>query len=115
MRKTSIDKLGDSFTSHILESVLPGSLYMGGLGFKKPGERSHSNDGADGADAHVHDDCEAFMVLQGKGEFEVNGEMIPIHAGDVVVAEPGEDHHIISSHDDPLVSIWLHASESQKA
>jgi hypothetical protein len=30
-------------------------------------------------------------------------------AGDVVICEPGEDHHLVSDLKDPCVNIYLHA------
>lgn len=95
---------------HVLQSVLPGAhIYSGGLAFSKPGERSHTNDGPEGRDYHVHQDEELFLIVQGQGTIELNGEFTPVAAGDIIVIEPGEDHHLISSTDDPIVTLWCHA------
>ncbi|MBM4144279.1 MAG: cupin domain-containing protein, partial [Lentisphaerae bacterium] len=96
---------------HVFSGVLPGAyLCMGGMGFKRPGERTHTNDGPGGRDLHAHDDDrEAFVILQGKARMEVDGKMHPLAAGDIVVIEPGEDHHLISDAQDPCVNLWLHA------
>ncbi|TVY10537.1 cupin domain-containing protein [Paenibacillus cremeus] len=112
MRKYRLQdlQLQPSAEGHMFQSVLPGAyLYSGGLAFCKPGERSHTNDGPEGRDYHVHTDCEAFFILQGHGFMELNGEMHPVQAGDVVVVEPGEDHHLHSSQEDPVVTLWCHA------
>ncbi|MCD4825362.1 MAG: cupin domain-containing protein [Phycisphaerae bacterium] len=55
------------------------------------------------------DDCEAFVILQGKAEMELNGKQYPLTTGDIFVVEPGEDHHLISDENDPCVNLWLHA------
>jgi mannose-6-phosphate isomerase-like protein (cupin superfamily) len=100
---------------HILSGIIPGAyLTRGGLNFKAPGHRSHDMDcecpACDGAGRHVHeDDHEVFIILQGKACIEVNGESHPLAVGDVVVCEPGEDHHLISDDEDPCVNIYLHA------
>ncbi|MCZ8514204.1 cupin domain-containing protein [Paenibacillus filicis] len=111
MRRYRFKDLQDVSEGHILQSVLDGEfLSSGGLAFSKPGDRSHTNDGPDGRDYHVHkDDCEAFFILQGKGMMELNGEMHPVQTGDILIIEPMEDHHLISSEEDPVVTLWCHA------
>ncbi|TVY07174.1 cupin domain-containing protein [Paenibacillus cremeus] len=96
---------------HILAGIMPGEyLAYGGLVFEKAGFRAHTNDGPGGTDYHVHEDCEAFVILQGKGFVEINKTQFhPTIAGDVIIIEPGEDHHLTSSEEDPLVVIWCHA------
>ncbi|MCC3374539.1 cupin domain-containing protein [Cohnella sp. REN36] len=110
MIRTRISELPDGRTGHFLGGLLPGSyLGSGGLAFAKPGERSHTNDGPGGRDYHVHGDREAFVILQGKGAMEVNGELHDVATGDIVIVEPGEDHHLHSSQEDPIVALWCHA------
>jgi mannose-6-phosphate isomerase-like protein (cupin superfamily) len=111
MKKFRISQLSDTTTGHFLRDVLPGRyLCMGGMGYKKPGQRSHSHDGPGGSDRHVHeDDHEVFVILQGKGWMEIDGEKHPVVTGDICVVEPGEDHHLISATGDPIVNLWLHA------
>ena len=71
MQRLRVKDLQDIADGHILKDVLPGKyLYRGGLAFEGPGARSHTNDGPDGRDFHVHEDCEAFVILQGKGTIE---------------------------------------------
>ena len=89
---------------------MPGAhLCAGGMGFKKPGQRMHAFEGPGGSDCHVHDDHEGFAILQGKAEMEVNGRRYPLVTGDIVIIEPGEDHHLISDVRDPCVNLWFHA------
>lgn len=111
MKRYRLTELPDNRDGHFLKGIIGGRfLCMGGMGFKKPGVRTHSNDGPGGTDRHVHDDdCEVFVILQGKARMELNGEMHPMTTGDVIVVEPGEDHHLISDDDDPCVNLWLHA------
>ena len=110
MKIYRLTELPDTREGHFLEGIVPGAyLYQGGLGFKQPGQRTHSHDGPGGSDRHVHDDCEVFVILQGKAQMEINGERHPLCCGDVCVVEPGEDHHLIADEDDPCVNLWLHA------
>ncbi len=117
MKRYRLQDLSDIREGHIFREVLPGDfLALGGLGFKKPGQRTHTNDGPGGTDCHVHaDDREAFVILQGKAVMEVDGIRHPLVPGDIVVIEPGEDHHLISDTDDPCVNLWLHAGPHRHA
>jgi quercetin dioxygenase-like cupin family protein len=73
---------------------------QGGFHPFQPGEVAHPEP------VHIHDVPEVFIVLQGKGILPIDGTDHPIQAGDVIVVEPGEDHHTRSSTDDPLVVAW---------
>jgi len=105
---------------HVLSGLIDGEyLSRGGLGFKAPGHRSHdvgcNCKSCDGEGRHVHaDDQEVFIILQGKARMEVDGESHALKAGDVVICDPGEDHHLISDVDDPCVNIYLHASDTPR-
>ncbi len=104
MKRYRLKDLSDVRSGHFLQKVMPGRyLYNCGVGFKKPGEKSHPE-----AESR-HDDHEAFVILQGKGEIEINGKRQPVTTGDVIVVEPGEDHHLIGDVQDPCVNMWLHA------
>jgi len=90
---------------HILKQVLAGSkLYKGGVSFHSPGHVSHDDERP-----HIETDQEAFVLLQGSGWIEIDGVRESASAGDVILIEPEEDHHLISSEDDPFVILWLHA------
>lgn len=92
----------------LFEGILPGEkLYAGGLSFAEPGEISHANDNPEGT--HVHEDCELFMIVQGKARVSADGEEETLKTGDIVLIEPGEDHHVISDKDEPPVILWCHA------
>lgn len=109
MKMYRLSDLKDISDGHILKDIIPGEfISVGGLAFEKPGNRSHTNDGPEGKDYHVHKDCEVFIIIQGKGSIEINKTLYPIKTGDIIVAEPGEDHHIISGTEDPIVTLWCH-------
>ena len=110
MKRYRLTDLPDVSEGHFLSGIVPGEfLREGGLSFKSPGQRTHTGDGPDGSDRHTHDDCEVFVTLQGRGRMEVDGISHPVTTGDVIVIEPGEDHHLIADADDPCVNLWLHA------
>ncbi|MHB0859431.1 MAG: cupin domain-containing protein [Anaerolineae bacterium] len=111
MIKRRLSDLPDVREGHFLSGLIPGRyLCQGALSYKPPGFRTHTHDGPDGSDRHVHlDDYEVFVLLQGKACMELNGEMHPLVTGDVFVVEPGENHHLIADMEDPCVNLWLHA------
>jgi len=82
------DLLGDRTIDH------------GGVYVFEPGEIAHPEA------RHVHDTAEIFIFVQGQGVIPIDGTEYPVETGDVVVVEAGEDHHLRSSEDDPLVSVW---------
>ena len=50
--------------------------------------------------------------MQGRGQIEIDGKLEPIQAGDVLVIEPGEEHHIIGDPQYPIVNCWFHATDA---
>jgi mannose-6-phosphate isomerase-like protein (cupin superfamily) len=72
----------------------------GGVYCFEPGETAHPEP------RHVHDVAEVFIFLQGCGVLPVDGVEYPVKTGDVIIVEPGEDHHTRSSEEDPLVAAW---------
>lgn len=107
MKKLTLKELNPA-SGHIFEGVLPGEkLYAGGLSFSQPGEVSHADDNPEGT--HTHDDCELFMVVQGKAVIQADDKKESLKTGDIVLVEPGEDHHVISDQEDPAVILWCHA------
>jgi mannose-6-phosphate isomerase-like protein (cupin superfamily) len=107
MRRYRLAELGDAAPgSHFLADVVEGArLYHGGLSFHPPGMVTH-----DAERPHVEVDQEVFCLLQGEGWIEIDGHREAVRAGDVLVIEPGEDHHLISSEHNPLINLWLHAN-----
>lgn len=43
---------------------------------------------------HNHNGFEFYIFLKGKAELEVEGKIIPVLGGDVLLVEPGENHKI---------------------
>lgn len=105
MKQYRLNQLPDVRDGHFLQGVIPGRyLYQGAMSYKKPNMRTHDAEGQ-----HIHEDCEVFVILQGKAVMEVDGARYPLTTGDVLVVEPGEDHHLISDAEDPCINLWLHA------
>ncbi len=109
MRKLRLAELGGTAES-VLATVTPGHRVAdGGVATLRPGERSHPEA------RHVHPTSESFLILEGRGTVEIDGVPTPIEAGDVLVVEPGEDHHLIGAltrAEPPLVTAWLHLAGS---
>ena len=109
MKMMRLKDLPDNREGHFLKDVVPGKFICGGtLGYKRPGQRTHSFDGPGGRDYHVHDDHEVFIIVQGKAVMELGGKEYPLTVGDVFIVEPGEDHHLVADADDPCINLWLH-------
>lgn len=97
-----------SLEPHILAAFVDGKrIYKGGVSYHKPGHISH-----DAERPHAEVEQEAFILLQGEGWIEIDGLREPARAGDIIVIEPGEDHHLISSEHCPFVNLWLHANDA---
>ncbi len=106
MRKLSIAELEAHHRGPTFTSVLPGHVVQKG-GFRvyaEPDFRTHDEPGR-----HVHTVPEIFVIVQGNGAIEVDGEEVEkFRAGEAVLFEPGEDHHLISRGDEPLIFVWMH-------
>ncbi|MCE7987370.1 MAG: cupin domain-containing protein [Caldilinea sp. CFX5] len=50
----------------------------------------------DGEARHYHPYREYYVVLEGSAELEVEGTLVPLCAGMVVMVEPGERHQVLS-------------------
>ncbi len=51
---------------------------------------------------HAHSQMEFMFIPEGRGEMEINGARLPLGAGDVAVAMPGEVHRISSERGSPM-------------
>ncbi|GAA5187879.1 hypothetical protein GCM10023322_37210 [Rugosimonospora acidiphila] len=103
MRKLSLDDLSRGKDGPVLSDAVPGHvLERGGVSTYLAGQRTHPEG------RHVHDVPEVFTILQGSGLIEIDGEQTPFQTGDLFVVDPGEDHHLLSTGELPLVSMWLH-------
>ena len=57
---------------------------------------------------HIHTgDSEIYYVYSGKGEYNDNGTIVPIEAGDVTFCPPGTGHGVMCVGDEPLELIAL--------
>lgn len=45
---------------------------------------------------HHHPYYEYYVVLEGQAELEVDGKVVKMEAGQVIMVEPGENHKVIS-------------------
>ena len=103
MRKLRITDLAADAGGTVLAATVPEHrIDSGGVTVMAPGERSWPDV------QHVHDFPEAFLILAGRGAVEVDGARTAIAAGDLLIVEPGEEHHLVSSVERPLVTTWLH-------
>jgi len=59
----------------------------------------YANEGID--EPHLHTRIsEIYMVARGSSTIRVNNETVTLHAGDIIVVEPGEAHTFLSSTSD---------------
>jgi quercetin dioxygenase-like cupin family protein len=106
MIRLKISDLGSDGPQHVVHKLVPGAyIYRGALSFHAPGQRTH----AEGH--HVHDDREIFCIMQGRGEIEIDGRREPLHAGEVLIIEPGEEHYIVGDPAYPIVNLWFHCGD----
>ncbi len=59
-----------------------------------PGARPHP--------AHVHNDIEAFYVLEGSGTIEAESGPVPLEANQVVILDARRQHSIVNSGSGPM-------------
>jgi mannose-6-phosphate isomerase-like protein (cupin superfamily) len=103
MKKLSLHDLTSRADGPIMAGTAPGFVIeRGGVSRYPAGQRTHPEG------HHVHTVPEMFLILQGSGVMEIDGVPTPYEAGDVFLVEPGEDHHLLSQGELPLVSMWLH-------
>ena len=68
-----------------------------------------------GVGYHVHHgECEFYYVLSGSAEYNDNGNVITISAGDVTYTGDGEGHGLVNNADEPFEMIALILFEKQK-
>lgn len=93
--------------AHIAAAITRGSrIAGGGLSFHAKGVRTHADE-----ERHVHDVEEVFFILQGNAVLELDGREHAIGAGDVIVIEPGENHHIVADPENPTVNLWMRCDD----
>jgi len=53
---------------------------------------------------HVHKgECEYYYILSGSGEYDDNGTVVKVHAGDITFTGNGEGHGLKNNGEQPLV------------
>lgn len=68
-----------------------------------------------GVGYHIHNgDGEIYYILKGEGEYNDNGTVVTVKAGDVTHTRPGEGHGITNLQDEPLEMMALILFEKQK-
>lgn len=68
-----------------------------------------------GVGYHIHNgDGEIYYILKGEGEYNDNGTVVTVKAGDVTHTLPGEGHGITNVKDEPMEMIALILFEKQK-
>lgn len=106
MKRYTFADLGSDGPEHVASKLVPGKyIYHGALSFHAIGHRTHSEG------EHVHDDREIFCIMQGRGVIEIDGRSEPVHAGEILVIEPGEDHHLVGDPEKPMINLWFHCSD----
>jgi mannose-6-phosphate isomerase-like protein (cupin superfamily) len=106
MKRYTFTDLGSDGPAHVVSRLVPGAyIARGALSFHPIGWRTHPEG------EHVHPDREIFCIMQGQGEIEIDGRREPIHAGEVLVIEPGEEHYIIGDPDHPIINLWFHCGD----
>lgn len=107
MKRYRFADLGSSGPEHVVSALVPGRyINHGALSFHAVGMRTHHEG------VHIHpDDREIFCIMQGQGEIEIDGRREPVHAGEVLVIEPGEDHHLIGDPAHPMINLWFHCGD----
>lgn len=61
-----------------------------------------------GVGYHVHEgDGEVYYILEGEAEYNDNGNVVTVKAGDVTITKAGEGHEIINRKDEPCVFLAL--------
>ena len=65
MKQLKLKDLQDINEGHFLKDIVPEPyICQGGFSFHQSGQRSHTNDGLDGNDIHIHEkEPEAFIIL----------------------------------------------------
>ncbi len=111
MKRLTLGDLPDGGTPATLAAIGAGwgRVEAGGISrYDDAGHRTH------GDARHVHTVPEIFCIVQGSGTIEIDGtDAGRFTAGDLLIIDPGEDHHLISDGDVPLVFTWMHLSDPE--
>jgi mannose-6-phosphate isomerase-like protein (cupin superfamily) len=109
MKRFKFSDLHSEGPEHIAANLVPDKYIVhGGLSFHTVGWRTHPEG------EHRHAYYEVFGIMQGRGEIEINGQREPIHAGEVLVIEPDEDHHVVGDPDYPIINLWFNFADEPR-
>ncbi|MFQ6132349.1 MAG: cupin domain-containing protein [Armatimonadota bacterium] len=106
MKRFRLANLTETGGAHAFADLTEGKrITHGGLHVYEGAETPHT-------DYHVHDCEEVFVILQGRatlpmGPFDDPDEVHQLETGDVVIIEPGEDHHLTGVAEDPPAVLWF--------
>ncbi len=107
MKRYRLHTLPETEGRHVFAGIVPGEFISeGAMNLKSPGFVSHA-----GESRHVHAEEEIFVILQGKARVRFDDRVEHLTAGDVVVIEPGENHHLEADERDPCINLYLHCGE----
>ena len=103
MKRYRLNTSPDTNARHVFAGIVPGEFISeGAMNFKSPGFVSHA-----GEPRHVHAEEEIFVILQGKARVRFDDRVEHLTVGDVVVIEPGENHHLEADKQDPCISLYI--------
>jgi mannose-6-phosphate isomerase-like protein (cupin superfamily) len=66
-------------------------------------------------EAHTHRAEEIALVVSGTGEVDIDGRVIPLEVGSLILAPAWSSHRTTATGTTPLVSIWVYAPTGSEA
>ena len=101
---------GNKVVDDILSTIMleDYEVIRGGVHVYKPMEESHKGE------HHVHDHPEVFIGIRGRATMIVNGKEHEFKGGDIIVIEPGEEHHVMADKENPITLVWLDVRKKEK-
>ena len=106
MKKLAISEVTSNGLQLMPDLLGEARIENGGIKIFAPGETAHPEP------RHVHDVNEVFILLEGEGVLPIEGVEHTVKAGEVWIVEAGEDHHLRSSVEQPLVAVWYELDRS---
>jgi quercetin dioxygenase-like cupin family protein len=93
---------GDGIESiPLTPQLLPGQEFRMGITSFPPGT---------GIPLHSHNTIEQVTVLEGEGEAELNGELVPARPYDTTQIPPGEFHRFVNTGPGVMRILWVYGS-----
>lgn len=109
MRLYRLSQLPEVASGHVFGGIVEGRfISTGGMLFLPRKHLAHADE-----PRHVHDTQEVFVMLQGEAVVHFENRDEPLSAGEVMVIEPGENHHLESDAEDPPVMLYLHCGQER--